>query len=312
MIIPEDNNSKSRIYIILIVLLLISFVVSLYFLQQKSKEIEVLKSELVEQENTSNEEQEFLLWQYDNIVDMYDSLGIEYQSLMGKNEMLDSILIERGNENYLLRTEIDQLKAKGDLNEEEIAKLKALIDQYEVQNKEYLAQIEQLVSENEELVVALEESKAENELLQASNEYLGNKYVQGSLLETKALEITGVKFKNNGKESTTNKINKLEQLRICFETGDNNVIEPGPVNMLIRIVKPSGVTIAVDAMGSGVFENADSEEEMLYTKSIDFDYENVNKRICVYWSENLYEAGEYTIEVYQAGYRIGSGVVTLK
>jgi hypothetical protein len=141
---------------------------------------------------------------------------------------------------------------------------------------------------------------------------LGEKFVQGSLLETQNLEITGVKYKKNGKEVTTSKVNKLEQLRICFETGDNSVIEPGTVELLVRIINPSGVTIVVESMGSGIFDEKSSGEEMQYTKSIEFEYENTNKRICVYWSEQVYEEGVYQVEVYQSGMLIGQGSVELK
>lgn len=308
----EENKNKNRIYLLLIILLLISFGISLFFINKQSNTISNLQTQLTDLEQSSSDEKALLLGQYDDMVALYDSLGSDYDLLKGQNASLDSLLAQKEQENFLLRSEIDQLKSKADLSAEEIAKLQALLEDYKTTNEGYLAQIEQLVAENEALTASLEEEREKNQVLSAENEYLGEKFVQGSLLQTQNLEITGVKYKKNGKEVTTLKTNKLEQLRVCFETGENKVIEPGPVEMLVRIINPTGVTIVVESLGSGVFDNKDSGEEMQYTKAIQFDYENSNKRICVYWSEQVYESGEYQVEVYQSGLLIGESSVTLK
>jgi uncharacterized membrane-anchored protein YhcB (DUF1043 family) len=312
MIFPEENKNKSRIYIALIVLLLISFGISLFFINKQSTTIEEMETELTDLEDATENQKEFLVSQYEDMVSLYDSLGEEYEFLKGINAELDSLLEKKGEENYLLRVEIDNLKSKDKLNAEEITKLQALIEEYKAQNEAFMQEIENLVAQNEALTESLEEERAKNEALTEQNEYLGGKYEMGSLLETQNLEIAGIKVKSSGKEVTTNNVKKLEQLRICFETGENKVIEAGEVEMYVRIIGPSGVTIAVESLGSGVFTNKDNGEEMQYTKAIAFDYEGANKRICVYWSDNIYDEGDYTVEIYQSGFLIGGGTVKLK
>lgn len=312
MIFPEENKNKSRIYIALIVLLLVSFGISLFFINKQSTTIEKMQTELTDLETAAENQKDFLVNQYEDVVSLYDSLGEEYEFLKGINSELDSLLAKKGEENYLLRVEIDNLKEKDKLSADEIAQLQALIEEYKKQNEAYIAEIESLVAQNEALTASLEEEREKNQALTEENEYLGEKYEMGSLLETQNLEITGIKVKSSGKEVTTNNVKKLEQMRICFETGDNQVIEAGEVEMLIRIISPSGVTIAVESLGSGVFTSKNNGEEMQYTKAIQFEYEGANKRICVYWSDNIYEEGDYQVEVYQSGFLIGKGDVKFK
>jgi hypothetical protein len=132
------------------------------------------------------------------------------------------------------------------------------------------------------------------------------------LLQLRNLTVDGIKKKGNGKEVEVKKVKQLESLRITFETGENKILENGPLSLFVRILNPKGETISVADQGSGDFKLAETGENIQYTKKADFDWSQTNKKVVVYWASNVKDAGVYKIEVYQSGYMVGKGQVELK
>ena len=141
------------------------------------------------------------------------------------------------------------------------------------------------------------------------NKGLSKKVELGSLLQLRNIEVLGTRKKGNGKEVTVKKGKQVESMKISFETGENKVLENGPLSLAIRIINPKGETITVADQGSGSFKLADSEEVVQYTKKADFDWTQSNKKVVVYWSQGVNLEGTYRVEVYQSGYLIGKGSV---
>jgi hypothetical protein len=48
-----------------------------------------------------------------------------------------------------------------------------------------------------------------------------------------------------------------------------------------------------------------------YTKKADIDWTQSNKKVILYWSQNIKDPGTYKVQVYQSGHVIGQGAVTL-
>ena len=132
------------------------------------------------------------------------------------------------------------------------------------------------------------------------------------MLQLRNIAVEAISKKKNGKEVTEKRVKKAESLRISFETGDNKVLETGSVSLYVRILNPKGETISVADQGSGTLKLADNGENVQYTKKADFDWSQTNKKVVVYWSQNVKDAGTYKVEVYQSGYIIGQGQVELK
>ncbi|HWB62086.1 MAG TPA: MBG domain-containing protein, partial [Chitinophagales bacterium] len=101
-------------------------------------------------------------------------------------------------------------------------------------------------------------------------------------------------------------------LKVSFETGDNKVLETGPLSLFVRVLTPKGETISVADQGSGTLKDASTGTDIQYTKKADIDWTQANKKVEVYWSQNIKDAGTYKVEIYQSGYLIGKGQVELK
>ncbi|MDB5283922.1 MAG: hypothetical protein JWO06_2997, partial [Bacteroidota bacterium] len=64
--------------------------------------------------------------------------------------------------------------------------------------------------------------------------------------------------------------------------------------------------------GSGTLKSADKGEQIQFTKQADIDWSQTNKKVVVYWSQNVKDAGTYKVEIYQSGTVVGKGQLELK
>ena len=180
--------------------------------------------------------------EYVKLEDQKDELNVEYQKvqaslensktqiegLKGQNAELDKLIAERQAEVDNLNSQIQTLMKNKNKTDSDRARLQELIKKLQEENTAYIAQIQQLAEEkkvlqeeNKKLTTDLTVEKESNKKLSESNNYLSGKFEMGKLLQTQNIFATGVKTKSNGKEIETNKVNRLDKIRVCFETGDN-------------------------------------------------------------------------------------------
>lgn len=304
----NQGGGNKKVYIAIIALLLLINGVALYLLYSENKAKKDLGDQKIALEND-----------FKSLTDTLDAKKMELEAFKGKNAELDSVITAKQEEIENQKKTISGLFAKGKMTSNELAKAKEMIAQYEqsiVAMKEQIekltAEKQALTNENQQLSTDL---NAEKQTTAALNQDLAvkNKKVElGSLLQLRNIEVLGIKKKSNGKEVDVNRVKQLESLKISFETGDNKVLEPGNLSLYVRIINPKGETISVADQGSGTFKMADSGDNVQFTKKADFDWTQSNKKVVVYWSQNVKDAGTYKVEVYQSGYLIGQGQVALK
>ncbi len=306
----NQNGGNKKIYIAIIALLLLINGVALYLLYSENKAKKDLGDQKIALEND-----------FKSMTDTLDAKKMELEQYRGKNEELDSIITAKQEEIEQQKKTISGLFAKGKMDKEELGKARAMLSQYEqsiadLQKKldEMEKQNQELNAQNQQLSTDLNAEKQNSSTLSEQNKGLSKKVELGSLLQLRNMEIVGVTGKKNrkGEDIEVNKGKKTEQLRISFETGDNKVLEPGPISLYIRLLNPKGETISVTDQGSGNIQLAEGGETVQFTKKADFDWNQSNKKLVVYWSSNVSDAGTYKVEVYQSGYLVGQGSTTLK
>lgn len=304
----NQGGGNKKVYVAIIALLLLINGVALYLLYSENK----AKKDLGEQKIALESD-------FKNLTDTLDAKKMELESFKGKNAELDSVISVQQGEIDKQKKTIAGLFAKGKMTSQELAKAKEMIAQYETSIAEMKKQIDQLVqdkqvltSQNQQLSTDLNSEKQTTSQLSEQNRGLSKKVELGSLLQLRNIAVEAISKKKNGKEVTEKRVKKAESLRISFETGDNKVLETGNVSLYVRILNPKGETISVADQGSGTLKLADNGENVQYTKKADFDWSQTNKKVVVYWSQNVKDAGTYKVEVYQSGYIIGQGQVELK
>ncbi len=306
---PSNGNTTNKVLIIICIILALGCAFFAYKTFNPKKSVEYIS--LMDQKQNLDTE-------YQSTLKLLDDNKAQLESMKGQNADLDKMLAERESALNNLKMQYEALNKKANKTNADKAKMQALINDLQAQNKMYLEQIEKLaaekkvlIEENTKLSTDLSSEKETTKQLTTEKTYLQGKFELGKLLRTQNIIATGVKTKSAGKEIETDKINKLDKIKVCFETGDNKVLDAGNVTLYLRLINPQGNTIVQESMGSGIIKLADGTDAQ-YTKSVEFAFQNVSKKMCIYWAQNIYAEGKYTAEVYQSGYKIGSTTFVLK
>lgn len=256
--------------------------------------------------------------EFRNLSDTLDNKSAELEQFRGKTVELDKAITAQQEQIALQKKEIADLLAKGKLTKNELAKARQMIAEYESNIAAMTKQVEELTVQNTQLTATntqlntdLTTERATTTTLTETNKGLSKKVEVGSLLKIANLDVEAIKRRNNGKEVEVAKAKAAESLKISFETGENKVLDPGNMSLYVRVINPKGETISVADQGSGVIQSATNNESLSYSKKADFEYNQQNKKVVVYWSQNITTPGTYKVEVYQNGYVVGQGAVKL-
>jgi regulator of replication initiation timing len=317
------NNSpnRNRITIMAILGVLLLFVIGYlaYENVQKSNQLEQAYSE-VNEAHTLQAELE---------VSVNTSIA-ELESKKGENAEMNALIESQKTELEARKGEISiLLKDRQKLGQarKEIASMKS-------QMVVYLAELELMKSKNAELVttngqLTVEKEQLFNNLQTKVNENtqlhearaslvnqnteLSNTVKIGSAIKVKDLKVEGLKVLSNGKVKGKSTAKKVDQLKVCFTTLPNDVVKAGTEEFYVRIVNPRGETIAVEDLGSGTIRNEKTGEEVRFTQTAKTEYNNDEQHLCLTWHPTTpFDAGKYTVEVYNKGYLSATGSFQLK
>jgi predicted nuclease with TOPRIM domain len=254
------------------------------------------------------------------------------ESLRSDNTELNSLIDSQKNELKAQKNKIDGLiwtKRELDKARQEIAQFETLTADYLVQLSDLKTRTEQLSAANAELnsqnVVLTENlnvEKAANQELQqtkatlvsektkltATNSALSSKVELGSAIKINWMSFNGGDINDDGEFKSRKRNKKMEVLRTCFKTETNVVVPAGDEIFYLRILNPAGETLAADDMGSGTLDDKMTGKSMRYTMSGTLTYNNQDTEACMDWKPSYQpEDGEYTVEIYNKGYKVGSG-----
>lgn len=305
----EKRRRGGAILIILVLLLLGSVGFNIYQYVSTEKKEQVLNEELVSSQDLRNELQKEL--------EDYKSQLSEYK---GKANKLDTMIAQKENELLEKAQRIEKLLRDNKISynkylqaKDEIEKWKYYADKYVKQIDELNEQNKKLVAQNQDLKEEVKTKVRELDKLTDENVMLNNKVSLGAQLKAENMTVTGVRFKSSGKERETSKAKQIEKLKICFDVPENHIADNGNREIFIRVIDPKGQTISVESLGSGKFSTGG--EEALYTTKDEIFYDNMPKNYCLYWGfanqVNL-EEGQYKIELFTEGYKMGERNFTIK
>ena len=237
---------------------------------------------------------------------------------MPKNAELDKTIAEKQEMLTKEKKEIAGLLSKNKLTSGELAHAKGLIAEYEASISDLQGKVDELTKQNQALAqqnqslsTDLSIEKQATAQLSEQNKGLSKIVEVGSLLQVSKVDVEAIKTRGNGKEVEVKRAKVAESLRVSFETGDNKVLDPGAVSIYMRVINPKGETIAVADQGSGTLQMTDNAEPVQYSKKADIDWNQSNKKVIIYWSQNIKDPGIYKVQLYQSGHVIGQGEVKL-
>ncbi len=297
-----SNESSSNSSKITIVILIIALVGSwIYFNSSKTE----------------------IITTYDNKVAVIDSAKSKIQSefiavsakadsLTQQNTELKGDLLDKSNQIQKLKTNISNILRKQDATDKELTTAKTLIEELngkvstlfadlskaQAENKELNAKNQDLTNTNTTLNSNLSATQKEKERLQDI----------GSTLHASTFSIQSLRIREDGTEKKTSNVRRANTLRLSFQIDKNKITPSGTQELYVCISGPDG-----KAFNEGGKINTREDGSKEYSNKIVVQYEQ-NKELGVSYdikqTKQLAE-GEYKIEVYHNGFKIGTGKTTL-
>lgn len=222
-----------------------------------------------------------------------------------------------------MRSDISSLLKKKNATAAELAQAKQMIGELNGKIDGLIAEVEKLKAENQQLTTAntqlntektqltAEKQGLEENLNTTKNEkrQLEDKVDVASTLHASNISIVAIKLRNGGKEKETTTAKRADFIRIGFVIDENRVTPSGTKDFYVVVTGPDGNIIS-----EGGNFNTREEGSKAYTSKVSVNYEQ-NKIIPVSfdWKQTeRFKEGDYKIEIYNNGFKIGQGTKTLK
>jgi predicted nuclease with TOPRIM domain len=309
---PKKRDDRKIIYGVLIALLLGTWGYIIYDKSKTNESINQLQTQYSNVDSARNEVQ-----------NEYNAALARLDSATGNNTQLQGALTERQNEINNLKKQITSITSKKNATAGELERARNLINQLNMRIDDMYAEIQRLKGENQQLASSNKRLHAEREQLSTEKNQLQENLSSSetarhevedvaSTLHASNLNITPIHVKGNGKEKETTTAKRVDLLRISFDVDENRIAPTGNKEIYVTVTAPDGRPVTM-ASGSGTFDTRD-EGTKTYTNKVNIPYEQ-GKRSAVSFDwkqEGRYQLGQYKIEVYHNGFKIGEGTKTLK
>lgn len=310
--VMRPNNSKGNMRGILTVALVIALLGTWgYIIWDKNNVKETLQQKETVIASTSN--------QRDELQKDLEDATMRYDMLKTSNSKKDSTISAKDRDIEEKKARIQSLLSKVNATTAELQEARGLIGSLNGDLEGYKTQIEILQGQKiqlaqEKVVVTRQRDKIQKDLDSTTSIVKEKENVIdiGSTLHASNFNIIGVNEKN-GKEKITSTAKRVDKLRISFDLDENMITQSGQKELYIVITGPDGKPIALEEQGSGKFNTRDGEAK-IYTQKLDVNYtQNKRQTVSFDWKQNSsFETGNYKIEVYNNGFKVGEGTRPLK
>jgi hypothetical protein len=211
-----------------------------------------------------------------------------------------------------------------------VKKYEAKIAEYETFLAEKDVELAKLREENQELALQYQTEKEEKQKVIAQNttlsfakdslnqkvsevstvnEDLRKKVTVGSAL--KAVNVQVAAISSRGKERTGEVKNKrIDQLKVSFILPTNPLAETNNKEIFLRVTDPEGGVL--NDMGRGGVLNF-ANQEIGYTLKESVAYTRNDQKVDLFYKKDMaFKPGEYKIELFSEGFKIGNGSFAVK
>jgi len=259
---------------------------------------------------------------YDNKIAVIDSAKSKIQaefievsakadSLTNQNTSLQGDLLDKSNQIQKLKSNISTILRKQNATDAELAEAKNLIADLNGKVTNLFADLSKAQAENKDLT-------AKNEVLSTTNTTLNTNLTAtqkekerlqdiGSTLHASNFSIQALKIKDDGTEKKTTNTRKANTIRLSFQIDKNKITPTGSQELFVCITAPDGK--AFNEVGK---INTREDGAKAYSNKLSVQYEQ-NKELPVsYDIKNIkFTEGEYLVEIYHNGFKIGEGKTKL-
>lgn len=295
----KQNNEKLYLAIIAL-LVLICGVLSWQLFESKSnyQVIAAAKQDVESERNDLKNELNQMLKQYDELKTDNQEISAEMlQQQKQIKDLLDQVENSKGNAVLVARFR------------KEVVTLRTVMKSYVVTIDSLNTLNKQLFSENEQVKTELGSEKNKNEALVGKTKEMEGVIAKASQLKAITVKLSAVRLRSTGTQIETDRASKAEILKACFKIAENATAKAGLKTVYIKIIRPDGTILSENASESTILESINSS----YSAKRELDYQNKESELCVYTkAKSTLPTGNYTVQIFEAGTKIGSGSLQLK
>lgn len=284
-----------------------------YFLWDKNKSGEEIKKE---QTNAIT-----YMSQRDSIKAMYEEAEIRLDSITGANNALQgektALQTALQKEIASKKAEIRKILSDKNATKAQLDKAKAMIAELNETISGLEAEVSRLTGENQELTVAntsLKQEKADLETnlvtTQTEKADLEKTVDVASTFSASNIQVTSVDERKSGKEKATTKAKKVDKLVVSFDV-ENRIAKSGAADMYLVVTAPDGKVITDPAGASTLSTREEGDKQ--FTAKVPVEYvQGKRQNVQFPIHQSGFATGNYKIEIYHNGFKIGEGVRSLK
>jgi hypothetical protein len=298
---PSKGGSNLWMYIVIVIMALGIVGVSLWLLSVKSTMNELLAEKEAQKVELQQELQTLLI--------AHEEIKASYGEATDSLQVMDSVI------------QANAVEIKKMLNYKwEYYKIKKKMSRLQVIAQGYVRQMDSIVTINKDLteenLQIKEEIKIEKRKYRKLEEQavaLTGKVDEASVLGVYNLTGNAFHKKGGGKEIETDKIRRVDLIKVCFTLGENSIIEPGNKTIYVRIAEPNK-EILVKSRGEEYSFNLNGEI-LQYSIKEDVTYEGNSIDMCIRWHKRSsleLSPGLYHVDVFEGNNTIGHTTFTLR
>jgi predicted nuclease with TOPRIM domain len=256
--------------------------------------------------------------QRDSLKAMYDVAEIRLDSITGANNNLQGKTTDQQKEIDAKRAEIRKILNDKNATQAQLAKARGLIAELNDKINTLEADVTRLTGENQELTASNSSLKEEKTGLEQNlqtttteKQELEKTVDVASTFSASNIQVTPFNEKKSGKEKETTTAKRVDKLVVSFDV-ENRIAKSGPADMYIIVTAPDGKIITDPALGATTL-NTRTDGDKPYTAKVSVDYVQGSRKSLQFPIKQAgFQTGDYKIEIYHNGFKIGEGVRSLK
>lgn len=309
---PEPKDNRKVVYGVLIAALIGTWGYIFYDKSQTRQAVAQLETRIDNVDSARSAiQQEFV------------SVSAKADSLTQNNIQLQGTLADKSAEIQKLKGNISTILRKKNASEAELAQAKQMIGELNGKVDGLFAELEKVKGENQQLTATNQQLNTEKTQLttdkqnleenltstRTEKKQLEDKVDVASTLHASNIGITALKIGSGGKEKETTTAKRANAMRVSFTLDPNRVTTTGSKELYVCVTAPDGKVISE----GGSFDTRE-EGNKSFTSKVTVNYEQ-NKIVPVSFDlkpSDKYQVGDYRIEIYNNGFKIGEGVKKLK
>jgi hypothetical protein len=279
---PGKNTPIGMIALSIILAVVLIFLVVMYF-DQRHKMVE-METELTHEKDSLANELMLMVAAYDTMKTNNDSLNANLER--EKKRIIQLLSINASNVQLIRKYK------------SEIGTMRDIMKSYIVQIDSLNTRNKLLVAENVQIRHEISKVQNTNIELEKVKEELSSKVEVASVIQAKNIVAAAL----NKKRKETNRLNLMENLRVCFTLRENPIAQAGQKEVFMRVIRPDSLVIT--SSPDNLFSYRGNK--LIYSANRSADYMNQDLDMCIFLANTGdFIPGNYSVELFLENNIIG-------